>query len=199
MTNSPPLVQVGAAERERVAALLARAFANDPAMSWIFPDPAIRARKLPALFRLLFDNDAAHGVRLMTAGGEAATLWRAPGHATTGIGAMLRHAIPMLTTFGTALGRALAVSNAIDAHMPAGAFWYLHIAGCDPAHQGKGLGGAAIRGGLDRLATGRLPTYLETATEANLGLYQRYGFAVTAEWKVGRDGPTFWSMWRPVA
>lgn len=187
-----------ASDRALLAQALARAFADDPAMSWIFPDAAVRARKLPALFRLLFDEDAAHGVRLMTPGGEAATFWRAPGHARTGYVEMLRQIIPLLTTFGTALGRALALSNAIDAHMPPeGAFWYLHIAGCDTQHQGKGLGGAAIKGGLDRLATGRLPVYLETANEANLGLYRHFGFEVTAQWQVPGGGPTFWSMWRP--
>ncbi|MGJ3649754.1 GNAT family N-acetyltransferase [Sphingomonas sp. GlSt437] len=196
MADAPPLVLATRDHRDAVAAMLARAFADDPAMSFIFPDPQVRARKLPALFQLLFDADAAHGVRLITAGGEAATLWRAPGHAATGIGEMLRHAFPMLATFGTALGRALAVSNAISAHMPAGGYWYLHIAGCDPAHQGKGLGGAAIGGGLDRVARGRLPAYLETATESNLGLYQHYGFRVLGDWRVPGGGPHFWSMWR---
>ena len=103
---------------------------------------------------------------------------------------------PVPYAVGPALGRAMTVSAAVEAHLPQGAYWYLHIAGCDPTHQGKGLGGAAIGGGLDRLATGRLPAYLETATEANLGLYQRYGFQITAEWKVPRGGPTYWSMWR---
>ena len=65
----------GRADRARVAAMLARAFADDPAMSWIFPDPAERARRLPRLFAILFDADAA-GMRVVTAGGEAATLWR---------------------------------------------------------------------------------------------------------------------------
>lgn len=197
MTAPPPLLlQAGGAERDRVAHMLARAFADDPVMAYIFPNPATRARRLPKLFRLLFDGDAAHGVRLMTPGCEAATLWRGPGHARTGTGEMIRHAWPVLAAFGPALGRAMTVSAAVEAHLPQGAYWYLHIAGCDPAHQGKGLGGAAIGGGLDRLATGRLPAYLETATEANLGLYQRYGFEVTAEWKVPRGGPTYWSMWR---
>ncbi|MFX7973086.1 hypothetical protein ABTK40_20005, partial [Acinetobacter baumannii] len=86
-------------------------------MTFLFPDPRLRATRLPALFRLLFDSDAAHGTRLMTAGGEAATLWRAPGHARTGWGEMLLHAIPLLATFRTGLGRALALSGAIEAHM----------------------------------------------------------------------------------
>ena len=70
-----------------------------------------------------------------------------------------------------------------------------HIAGCDPAHQGKGLGGAAVRAGLER-AAGRLPAYLETAKERNLAFYQRLGFRVTDEWSVPGGGPRFWSMLR---
>lgn len=196
MTTHPPLLQSGRADRGRVADMLARAFADDPAMSFIFPDPVVRARRMPRLFRLMYDSDVAHGVGLLTAGGEAATLWRAPGQAAIGVGEMLRHAVPMLAALGPALGRALAVSNAMDAHKPKGDYWYLHVAGCDPAHQGKGLGGAAIQGGLDRLAAGRLPAYLETATESNLGLYRHFGFEITREWKIPRGGPTFWGMWR---
>lgn len=191
-----PVRLAAAPDRERVAQLLARAFADDPAMSYIWPDPAARARGLPRLFRLLFDADAQAGMRLLTAGEEAATLWRGPGRARTGWGELLRHAIPLLAATGPAIGRALAVSAAIDRHMPGGHFWYLHVAGCDPQHQSRGLGSAAVRAGLDRVA-GRLPCHLETATADNLGLYQGLGFAITGEWRVGSDGPRFWSMLRP--
>lgn len=176
--------------------MLARAFANDPAMAFIFPDPAVRAQRLPRLFALLFDSDADHGLRLLTAGGEAATLWRGPGHARTGTGTMLRQALPMLQTFGLALGRALAVANAIEDHFPTGEYWYLHIAGCDPAAQGRGLGAAVVRSGLDRILGSGLPAYLETATESNLGFYRALGFDVTGDWAVPKGGPRFWSMMR---
>lgn len=184
------------ADRGPVTQMLSRAFADDPAMSFIFPDPADRARRMPRLFALLFDSDRMAGMRLVTARGEAATLWRGPGRVYTGRLEMLRQALPMLATFGRALPRALALSDAIGAHMPSGAFWYLHIAGCDPVAQGKGLGGAAVRAGLAR-AAGRTPCYLETATEANLGFYAGLGFAVTSEWLVPKGGPRFWSMLRP--
>ncbi len=175
--------------------MLSRAFANDPAMSFIFPDPVQRARRMPRLFGLLFDSDALAGLRLTTAGGEAATLWRGPGQVHTSRAEMLRQAAPMLAAFGTALRRALALSDSIAGHMPRGAFWYLHIAGCDPDRQGSGLGAAAVQAGLARVA-GRLPCYLETATESNLGFYARLGFTVTDEWCVPRGGPRFWSMVR---
>ncbi|MCP3734503.1 GNAT family N-acetyltransferase [Sphingomonas sp. RP10(2022)] len=185
-----------AANRGSVAAMLARAFQDDPAFGYIFPDPVERARRLPRLFALLYDSDGRAGMRLVSDGGEAATLWRGPGRAHVGWGEMLRHALPLLHALGPNLRRALAVSAAIDAHMPAGDFWYLHIAGCDPAAQGRGLGRKALTAGLERVA-GRLPCYLETATERNLGFYASAGFAVTGEWRIGRDGPRMWSMLRP--
>lgn len=180
--------------RSAVAPMLARAFQDDPAFSYIFPDAKDRARRLPRLFRLLFDSDGRAGMRLMTAGCEATTMWRAPGCAKVGWGEMLAHAIPLVSALGGNVVRALRVGNAIDAHMPSGPFWYLHIAGCDPDQQGRGLGSAAIRGGLDR--TGGTPVYLETATERNVALYQRLGFVVTGEWQVTGGGPRFWSMLR---
>jgi ribosomal protein S18 acetylase RimI-like enzyme len=184
------------ADRGATAAMLARAFRDDPAFAYILPDAADRAKRLPRIFALLFDSDGRVGMRLLTEGGDAATLWRGPGQAQVGWAEMLRHAVPLLTALGGATRRAMTVSDAIDAHMPAGHFWYLHIAGCDPAAQGRGLGRAALQAGLAR-AAGRLPCYLETATERNLGFYAAAGFAVTGEWRVGRGGPRFWSMLRP--
>lgn len=194
---TPPLRILGTSDRTHITAMLARAFADDPAMSFIFPDPNLRARRLPRLFGLLYDADALAGLRLATAGGEAATLWRGPGQAHVPMTAMLRQAIPLLATFGMALGRALNLANAVEAHFPSGDYWYLHIAGCDPAHQGRGLGAAAVRGGLNRISGSGLPVYLETATERNLGFYRGLGFDVTAEWQVPKGGPHFWSMLRP--
>ena len=185
----------GSGDRARVVALLARAFADDPAMSFIFPDPEDRSKRLPRLFGLLFDSDGPAGMRLLTAGGEAATMWRAPGRIHTGRWEMLRRLPALLWALGPNRSRAIRVSEAINLHMPQGVYWYLHIAGCDPAHQGRGHGATAVRAGLTR-AAGRLPAYLETATEANLSFYTGLGFTVTSEWTVPGGGPRFWSMLR---
>jgi len=187
----------GNSDRSAVALMLARAFADDPATSFIFPDPTERLARLPRLFGLLFDNDELNGQRLVTAGGEAATLWRGPGRTRTGMIEMLLQVWPMLRAFGGALGRGMAVSNAIEAHYPPGDYWYLHIAGCDPAAQGRGLGGAAVRSGIERIAGSGLRTYLETATERNLSFYRALGFDIIGEWTVPKGGPLFWSMMRP--
>ncbi|WP_294334396.1 GNAT family N-acetyltransferase [uncultured Sphingomonas sp.] len=109
---------------------------------------------------------------------------------------MLANAPGLVRALGGSLFRALRASAAVEAHFPAEPFHYLHIAGCDPAAQGQGLGGAAIRAGL--AAAPGVPCYLETATERNLGLYQRFGFVVTESWRVP-EGPPLWSIRRAAA
>ena len=177
-------------------ATLARAFADDPAMAWIMPDPQIRAARLPRLFALLVDDEFASGWALTSPQSEAVTLWRASEAVHGSIWDLLRGLPGFWSALGTNLPRGLAVSSAIDQHHPAGqAYDYLHFAGVDPAFQGRGWGGAAIRAGLARAAARGRPVYLETATPENIGLYVAMGFAVIEEWDVPRGGPHFWSMW----
>jgi GNAT superfamily N-acetyltransferase len=184
-----------AADRVQVSGLLAAAFFDDAAIRYIFPNPAIRRSRLLRFFSILFDSDGKSGPRYVTAGGEAATLWRSPGRAQVGWLEMLAEAGPLLRALGTALPRALRVGDAIDAHMPPEPFLYLHIAGCDPRHQGRGHGSAAIAAGLAQ--AGDMPAYLETPNPLTLPLYARHGFEVIGEWGVPKGGPRFWSMLRP--
>lgn len=183
-------------DRSAIAAMLARAFFIDPAMAYIFPDERDRAKRLPRLFALLFDEDA-EGMRLVTGAAQAATLWQPPGRAPPTILHLLRRALPLIGALGAALPRALRVADAIDEHALPERHWYLHVAGVDPVAQGRGLGSASIREGLARAAADRLPAYLETATERNVALYRSLGFAVTSAWHVPNGGPRFWSMLRP--
>lgn len=180
---------------ERLSATLARAFQNEEACSFIFPDPHVRVRGLRKMFRVIVRADMTAGASFETVGGEAVTLWRAPGKATGSRTEFLSSLLPFTLALGRGIGRGLEVSGLIEHHHPAMPFWYLHFAGCHPAHQGKGLGGAAIRAGLARADADQLPAYLETATERNLGLYRNLGFEIIENWHVP-NGPEFWGMLR---
>jgi ribosomal protein S18 acetylase RimI-like enzyme len=183
-------------EHERIAKTLARAFQNEEACSYIFPDPAVRARRLIAMFRVIVAGDAPAGSIYQSAGGEAITLWRAPRKASGTSWEFARSLFPFIAALGTGIGRGLKISGLIEKHHPTEPFYYLHFAGCAPEHQGKGFGGAAIRAGLGQADADHLPAYLETATERNLALYRNLGFEVVAEWSVTSDLP-FWGMLRP--
>ena len=193
---SPTAREAGAAERESISRTLASAFQDDPVMCFLLPDPDERRRRLPGLFRLLYASDQPAGACFVTQAGEAATLWRAPGSPHETLAQTLLHGLPYLRALGPAILRGLAYSFASDANHPPEPHWYLHIAGCDPAHQGQGHGRAAIRAGLDRADRDGVAAYLETSTERNIGYYQTFGFATTHEWRP-RGGPRTWSMLRP--
>jgi GNAT superfamily N-acetyltransferase len=181
-------------DRRRVIASLSAAFADDPAMRYLFPGDRQRRRHLPRLFAMLYDSDADRGMRLVSRDGAAATLWRAPGMADNEARFGWWQRMLSLWRFGEGLGRAYRLGQTIEAHFPARPIWYLHIAGCAPLAQGKGLGAAAVRAGLECI--GDAPVYLETANASNLAFYRNLGFEGTGRWHVPDGGPEFWSMQR---
>ncbi len=197
----PPIIVRTAAATERVvtADVLARAFIDDPAMAYLFPDVAGRADRLARFFTTITRVDAStdHWTLALDAAGTpvAATLWRPPGAWVTPASAMLRLLPQLITTFRAGLPRALALQSVLEAHHPKAPHWYLQFAGCVPTAQGKGYGGAAIRERLAQCDATGMPAALETATPSNLGLYQSLGFVITDSHEV-RNGPTFWNMWR---
>lgn len=194
----PDIAEQGSDQGPRIVETLSRAFADDPAMAWIMPDRADRTQRLRKLFALLVREDLNDGWCLASPGCEAVTLWRAQATTNAGLLGLLRGLPGFVAALGPNIFRALTISNAVEHHHPRGLVYdYLHFAGVDPAYQGQGWGGAAIRAGLARARQSGRPVYLETATESNVGLYQSQGFEVIEEWDVPRGGPHFWSMlWR---
>ncbi|AWN22494.1 N-acetyltransferase [Deinococcus irradiatisoli] len=81
-------------------------------------------------------------------------------------------------------------------HRPAGPAWTLQTVAVHPEAQGRGLGSAVLRPGLEAAAQAGLPAYLETSSERNVRFYERLGFAVTARVTLPEGGPLTWSMVR---
>jgi ribosomal protein S18 acetylase RimI-like enzyme len=179
-----------------IAETLARAFQTETGWSYVIPDPKLRAERLAAAFHLFLQDEHRKGAVFGTDGIEAVTLWRGPGQAHDSLWDRTRLIVPFIQRLRFSIFRGLEVADLIEKHLPKEPVWYLHYAGCDPAHQGKGFGGAAIRAGLERADEDGLPAYLETADEHNIALYQSFGFAIKHSWQVP-EGPVFWGMQRP--
>lgn len=193
----PPLIRAATtADRAAIAAVLADAFADDPALAWLLPDPLTRPARLLRFFHFIIRADARlplAQLAITESGAIAgAALWRPPGQWSVPWPALLASAPRLIGCFGTALPRALGLMGEMDRRHDRRAHWYLQFIGVAPTAQGRGIGGALLRAGL-RQAAGQ-PCYLETATPSNVGLYQAHGFAVRNEWQHG-SAPNFWSMW----
>jgi predicted N-acetyltransferase YhbS len=103
----------------------------------------------------------------------------------------------MLRAFGSRLPLALWSRIRMDAkHPKRPPHWYLAVMGVAPEWQGKGLGTALMRPGLDEIDAASLPAYLESSTPRSRALYERNGFEVTGELNLPRGGPPVWLMWR---
>ncbi len=69
--------------------------------------------------------------------------------------------------------------------------WHLPLIGVEPARQGQGHGSAMLRHALRWCDGARLPAYLESTTPGNIPLYERHGFEVIGEIRIGRCPPIF--------
>jgi ribosomal protein S18 acetylase RimI-like enzyme len=184
-------------ELDSLAAVLARAFHDDPVARWIVKHDGRRLRFLQRNFRLFlrrlwFAQDECY----TTENVAGAIVWELPGRWKAGVPGQLRLLPAMLAINGRLLprwGRALA---AMESNHPAEPHYYLPVVGVEPQWQGRGLGTALLRPVLERCDDEKLPAYLEASSPRNRALYQRHGFQVTGQFSVGPGSPPLWPMWR---
>jgi len=74
-----------------------------------------------------------------------------------------------------------------------GPYIHLLIMGVSQEFQGKGFGGQLLRAVIEKAEIENLPIYLETQKEANVSLYEKYGFSVKK--KVILPDPLNLPMW----
>ena len=179
-----------------LAAMLGRAFADDPMFVW--PLGAASTREHAERFFKAFDERlAAIGWLWTTPGDHGAAAWIPPGQdgAMMDIDRELRPAIAGVTPDGGA--RYEAMWEWIASKLPQSPFWYLDHIGVETSDRRAGLGTALIQHGLAMADRDGVPSFLETARPENVGYYERRGFLVVADEDVPDGGPHLWFMARP--
>jgi GNAT superfamily N-acetyltransferase len=185
------------ADVETISRALGAAFADDPVMSWLIADAARRPQILAGNFRLLLEEIwLRHEQTYTTEATPGAAIWDPPGEWSVGIGKQIRLLPQALRVWGRFLPRALLTLARIERGHPRAAHYYLAVLGIEPESQGRGLGSALMFPVLHRCDTERVPAYLEASSPRNRALYERHGFEVTKEFRVGADAPPIWGMWR---
>jgi GNAT superfamily N-acetyltransferase len=177
--------------------VLARAFYDDPAMSWTFPRDGRRLQQAERYWatRLrylesqdeVYVTDGLTGVAVWALPGRWHVSWRETAHLAR---MMLNHRLPLLFT---------GLQRLEKAHPHQRDSFYLAVLGTDPPHQGQGIGTALMQPVLELCDRDGVPAYLESSKERNIDFYSRFGFRVSAEVQLPK-GPKMWPMWRdPVA
>lgn len=206
MTDHPPAAgEIITLEKQKIkqaSEMLARAFFDDPLFLYWFPDSEERARLATASFPSPLLYGRRYGlVHTTSPGVEGIAVWSRPDFVEMTFWRMLASGA-IFHGFGIGyrslrkmmyIGRHLNEIHHQDAPFP---HWYLQILGVDPAHQGEGLGGRLLREGLKLVDENKMPCYLTTNKEKNLGFYEHHGFKVIREFVTPQTDFKHWSLLR---
>ena len=184
-------------ELGRLAAVLARAFYDDPPIRWVIMNDGRRRKLLERSFglylhKLWFRQDACYTTDSVV----GAIVWERPGQWKVGVLDQLRLLPLMARINGRLLPRILRAIAALESNHPVEPHYYLPLVGVDPEWQGRRLGTALMRPIVERCDTEKVPAYLEATTPRNRALYARHGFEATEQFSLGRGSPPLWRMWR---
>ena len=205
MADSPTLVLRPAAPADvnKLAAVLARAFYDDPPLVWLLPDPAARLGRITRMFATVVGIESLRygAVDVVCSGAEivGGGVWLPPGHWQPGFREKVQAAPHYAWALATAWRRVARYGRALDSGRPKEPHWYLKAIGVDPAWQGRGIAGLLLRPRLERCDQEGQPAYLEVSTPEAIPLYERFGFVRTGDLDMPAGAPVLTAMWRPPA
>jgi ribosomal protein S18 acetylase RimI-like enzyme len=196
-TSPPALRRANRTDVPELAAMLARAFIDDPIAEWSCRPDSLRQPVLERFYAIRTRQLLAHEEVWISAERNSAALWAPPKRWK--LTAMEDAQLSRTLLHPRLLARApLVVVGLLGIerkHPVAPPHWYLAFLGTDPSAQGQGLGSAVLRPVLERCDQDGVAAYLESSKERNIDFYARHGFRVTGEPRLPR-GPRFWPMWR---
>ena len=185
-----PLVDVriaNSADERSAISTLVLAFAVDPPTRWMWPDSATYLHCMPRLLKAVAGSVFAVKSGHILAQSRGIALWISPKPPP-----MDRDAVVRLIEETIPLQRQEKFWSHMEdqtAYALEEPHWQLPFIGVDPTWQGKGLGSALLRAGLERCDEDGQRASLAASTPANVRLYKRFGFEIVGESMLGDEIP----------
>jgi GNAT superfamily N-acetyltransferase len=174
-----------------VAAMVAAAFAADPAWAFIFGE---EYERLAAHFAAaLFDVRVASRTVWVTDDLAAVAMWDSPGKSDAAPGyaeSVWKRYRAIAGQDG--LGRLATYNEAVAAAAPAEPHWYLGVLATDPRRRREGLASAVLAPVIDEADRAGLACCLETSTAENRRFYERRGFTQATDVLLPGGPATWW-------
>jgi ribosomal protein S18 acetylase RimI-like enzyme len=176
------VVAASSEDKDKSISCLVTAFANDPFIRWMFPDPLQYLQVFPLVLTHFAAGAFDHGSAYRASDFRSAALWLPPGVTPDedALGAVMEDGVA-----AELQEEVFGVLEQVGAGHPEDAHWYLPAMGVDPRSQGKGYGAALLDHGLQACDRGHVAAYLESTNPTNIPLYQRFGFEVIGQIQSG--------------
>lgn len=207
---------LGPGDVEPAAALLTRAFRDDPSKLALFPDEPERERVIalaaPLRLRAAIPYGTAYAVEIDDALAGVA-LWHPPNakpSAVAPVATLLRalfapgrrafplvsHVARMLWRDRQALQRIAAGRTAVAREARRRPTWYLALLGTDPRFRGRGAARQLLEHVLKRCDEDGVAAWTEATNTGNVSMYERFGFVTVAHLRGGDAIPDLWLLRR---
>jgi GNAT superfamily N-acetyltransferase len=183
LTSAKPFIHTATpADEQHIIAPLVLAFATDPAVRWMYPDPHQYRTFFPNFVRAFGGKALALGSAHYVEGFRGAALWLPPGIE------------PDEEALGPLLGETVAPSVQPDVFAvlqqmsnfhPTIPHWYLPLLGVEPLHQRAGYGAALMERMLAACDHEGTLAYLEATDPEITGFYEKLGFVAIGEIQCG--------------
>jgi ribosomal protein S18 acetylase RimI-like enzyme len=201
MTISPEIAvsEMQPDELTQAAELLGRAYRDNPLTIALFgDDPEVRARTNEVVFerRMASMQPAPLVVR------DEGRVIGVCGFDAPGGSKMTQHDFMKVMETWEEAGpdvpqRMMSMLQEWRKRTPDEPHWNLGPVGVSVDRHGQGIGSAMVRAFCEMLDTRREPSFLETDTEKNTRLYEKFGYQIIEHVTI-MDVPT-WFMWRPAS
>jgi ribosomal protein S18 acetylase RimI-like enzyme len=161
---------------------IAMAFAADPFVRWIYPDPNQYLSNIREMLIRFGGKAFDHGTAYYVDGFVGAALWLPPDiHPDEeALGEHMQRTISE-----SILEDAFSVLEQMEHCHPTDPHWYLPLLAVDPVHQGNGYGSALLKDAIAKFDTDGMIAYLESSNPRNISLYERHGFEIITEIQAG--------------
>lgn len=188
-----------AGDVDAIADVVARAYVDDPWVSWVVASDRRQERVKALQVSLLSVVGVPHGKVWLSQTDDGlivgAALWLLA-DSEVPRDAWAQVAVAEAALMGERMPYALAAAAATRHFRPATPHHVLATLGVLPSHRGKGVGSALLAPMLECSDRDGFAAYLETSARDNLRFYARLGFVTAGEARLPDDGPPVWAMLR---
>jgi len=193
------IVPLASSQRKPAAALMRRAFFDDPFFTFVIPDSLRRGDILSWLFEKLILYGMLYGQVFTTPAVEGIALLLGPKYPSLALRGTLRTGLfrlPLrLNWHEFARSTRLAIhADQLHKKTVTGRHWYLNELAVDPGMQGQGIGQLLLQTVLEQANRQGLVCYLDTYNEHNLNFYERNGFTIAQHGRANPASPQIWTM-----